>query len=118
MPNPQINSSSNGADPQSNPLANSLDFIVNAAEFASRDGAFRFLKRLHDEEKKRRSQERTAFIPAPTIDLQGLGKVNADLVGFVQRHTGHNQATLDMDATLIESHSDCLDGEFGRPQFR
>ena len=41
-----------------------------------------------------------AFIPKPTAGLLGLGRVNADLVGFVQRHVRHKQATLDMDATL------------------
>ena len=37
MPNLKTNANSNQADPQSNLLANSLDFIVSAAEFASRD---------------------------------------------------------------------------------
>ena len=37
MPNYKINPNSNQADPQSSLLANSLDFIVSAAEFASRD---------------------------------------------------------------------------------
>ena len=72
----------------------------------SASAAFRFLNRFHDEEEERRRREHTAFIPAPTIDLQGLGKVNADLVGFVQRHTKHKQATLDMDATLVETHKE------------
>ena len=26
------------------------------------------------------------------------------MVKFVQRHSGHKKATLDMDATLIETH--------------
>ena len=72
----------------------------------SASAAFRFLNRFHDEEEERRRREHTAFIPAPTIDLQGLGKVNADLVGFVQRHTEHKQATLDMDASLVETHKE------------
>ena len=36
--------------------------------------------------------------------LRGLGKVNSDLVGFAGGHSGHTKATLDMDATLIETH--------------
>ena len=36
----------------------------------------------------------------------GIRKVNADLVGFVQGHARQKQATLDMDATLIETHKE------------
>ena len=36
--------------------------------------------------------------------MKGLGKVNAGLVDFVQSRSPHTQATLDMDACLVESH--------------
>ena len=40
----------------------------------------------------------------PTKLLSGLYKVNADLVGFVQSRSPQRQATLDMDACLVETH--------------
>jgi hypothetical protein len=46
----------------------------------------------------------TAFIPAVSDALQGLWRVNQVLVGFMQTHQPATAATLDMDATLIETH--------------
>ncbi|MBI2567828.1 MAG: hypothetical protein HYV63_12425 [Candidatus Schekmanbacteria bacterium] len=45
-----------------------------------------------------------AFIPAPNEHLPGLTKVIADLVARVAERRGQRQATLDADATLIETH--------------
>ena len=52
------------------------------------------------EEAKREAHR--AFIPSPNDALKGLGKVNPDC--FVQSRSPHTQATLDMDACLVESH--------------
>ena len=68
--------------------------------------AFQFLNRFHDVAEEERREAHRAFIPAPTAGLLGLGRVNADLVGFVQSQARHQQATLDMDATLIETHKE------------
>jgi hypothetical protein len=46
----------------------------------------------------------TAFIPAVTEALQGLWWANQALLGFIQTHQPATAATLDMDATLIETH--------------
>ena len=72
----------------------------------SASAVFRYLNRFHDEEEESRRQAHTAFIPAPTAGLLGLRRVNADLIGFVQGQTRHERATLDMDATLIETHKE------------
>ena len=72
----------------------------------SPSAVFRFLDRFHDEAEESKRQAHTAFIPAPTSGLLGLGKVNADLIGFVQGQAPHKQATLDLDATLIETHKE------------
>ena len=72
----------------------------------SASAAFRFLNRFHDAAEEERREAHRAFIPAPTAGLLGLGRVNADLVGFVQSQARHQQATLDMDATLIETHKE------------
>jgi len=46
----------------------------------------------------------SAFIPAVTEKLRSLWRVNQTLLGFIQTHRPMTSATLDMDATLIETH--------------
>ena len=46
----------------------------------------------------------SAVIPQPSAYLKGLVCVNKDLLSFVQHCRGREAATLDMDATLIETH--------------
>ena len=65
---------------------------------------FRYLERFHDAGEEAGREAHRAFIPAPNEALKGLYKVNADLVGFVQSRSPHREATLDMDATLVETH--------------
>ena len=65
---------------------------------------FRYLARSDDAAEEERRQEHQAFIPAPKGVLAGLGKVNGDQAAFVQRHRPRPMATLDMDATLMETH--------------
>ncbi len=45
-----------------------------------------------------------AFIPAVTEALRRMWRVNQALVGCIQTHQPVTEATLDMDATLIETH--------------
>ena len=70
----------------------------------SSSAVFRYLENFHDDEEEAKREDHRAFIPSPNEALKGLGKVNADLVGFVQSRSPCAQATLDMDATLIETH--------------
>ena len=70
----------------------------------SPSSVFRYLSRFHDEQEEYKREPHKAFIPAATDALLGLRRVNAETVGFVQSHTGHKHATLDMDATLVETH--------------
>ena len=70
----------------------------------SPSAVFRFLNMFHDADQESTRPKHKAFIPTATDALRGLSKVNADMVGFVQSHTAQTQATLDMDATLIETH--------------
>lgn len=69
----------------------------------SESATFRYLARFHDGEEEKRRQPNQAFIPAANGALQGLRRVNADLVAFVQKRAPQAQATLDMDATLVET---------------
>ena len=62
---------------------------------------FRYLDSFHDEAEEAGRRPHRAFIPAANDALRGLRRVNADLVGFAGSHSGHTEATLDMDATLI-----------------
>src|SRR5690625_4196819 len=63
-----------------------------------------WLGRFHSQEEEGKRQKGTAFIPAMTSQLAGLGLVNRALLGFLQSHRRERVATLDMDATLVESH--------------
>jgi hypothetical protein len=74
--------------------------------FVSASPVFRYLSGFHDSGQEEKRQPHTAFIPEPNEHLQGLGKVNRDLVAFVQSRSPQSQATLDMDATLVGSRKD------------
>jgi hypothetical protein len=72
----------------------------------SPSSAFRYLSVFHDPEQEGFRQEGRAFIPRPNAYLKGLAKVNQDLAAFGQKQSVSEIATLDMDATLIESHKE------------
>ena len=63
-----------------------------------------YLEQFHDEEQEKLRLPHTAFIPAAKGALEGLVRANADFVAGVQRRTQEKTATLDMDATLVETH--------------
>jgi len=65
--------------------------------------AFRYLETFHDEEEEKKRVVGRAFIPAPSEYLRGLAKVNADMMAFSQRQENEETATLDMDATVVET---------------
>ena len=71
---------------------------------ASPSAVFRYLMGFHDEGEEKKREPHKAFIPAPNEALDGLRRVNSDLLAFVQRHRSQRVATLDMDATLVETH--------------
>jgi len=62
-----------------------------------------WLERFHDAASPK-AVAGTAFIPELTKELQGLWRVNRALLTFLQEHAPTTTATLDMDATLIETH--------------
>jgi hypothetical protein len=75
----------------------------------SPSSAFRYLSAFHDSEQEGLRQPGKAFIPAANKHLRGFAKVNADFLAFVQRNNPQQTATLDMDATLVETNkSDSL----------
>ena len=70
----------------------------------SESSVFRYLDRFHDAGEEANRQAHRAFIPTPNEALKGMHKVNAELVSFVQSRSPSREATLDMDATLVETH--------------
>ena len=63
-----------------------------------------YLELFHDDEQEKLRIAHTAFIPAAKKALDGLVRANGDFVAEVQRRTPAKTATLDMDATLVETH--------------
>jgi hypothetical protein len=64
---------------------------------------FRYLEAFHDPGEEMKRQPGKAFIPAPNGPLQGLRRVNQDLVASIQKRRPEGEATLDIDATLVET---------------
>jgi hypothetical protein len=79
-------------------------------ELPSPAAALQFLSAFHANEKiteaqQRRLPEQIAYIPEETRPLEGLGRVNRDLVQRCgERCPDQHIATVDQDATIIESH--------------
>jgi hypothetical protein len=66
--------------------------------------AGRWLAGFHDAEEEARREAGRAFIPAASAGVAGLWRVNGDVLQAVQAQRPAAHATLDMDATLIETH--------------
>jgi hypothetical protein len=79
-------------------------------ELPSPAAARQFLYAFHEdgkieEAKQRRLPGEVAYIPEEAPALEGLGRVNRDLVQrFGERLPEQRTATVDQDATIIESH--------------
>ena len=69
----------------------------------SRSAVFRYLAEFHDRDQEGFREPGKAFIPEGNEWLKGLCRVNKDMVGFVQENHAQGTATLDMDATLVET---------------
>lgn len=71
--------------------------------------ARRWLGAFHDEGQEKLRVAGKAFIPKPNEHLSGLSRVNSEFVSWVQDASPQFTATLDLDATLLEtSKSDAL----------
>jgi len=64
---------------------------------------FRYLEAFHNVGEERKREKGKAFIPAPNEHLQGFGKANRDFVASIQKRHPEKEATLDTDATLVET---------------
>src|SRR5207253_9933144 len=81
-------------------------------EIPSPEAARQFLYQFHavakiEEAKQRREAEQIAFIPEENEALAGLGEVNPELVPELGKRCPEQRiATVDQDATIIESHKE------------
>ncbi|MDP3063692.1 MAG: transposase [Chloroflexota bacterium] len=64
---------------------------------------FRYLSAFNNPAEEAKRAVGRAFIPAPNESLGGLGWVNRDVLSFAQRKAQQREATLDQDATLVET---------------
>lgn len=71
--------------------------------FPSVTSMFRYLCSFHDADQESLRRPGKAFIPEPNEHLRGVTRLNGNFVGQVQRRSPQTTATLDMDATLVES---------------
>jgi hypothetical protein len=77
---------------------------------------FRYLSEFHDKEQEKKREKGKAFIPVPNEHLRGLVKVNQGMAAFMQKRVAAKTATLDQDATLVESGK--RDALFSYPGFK
>jgi len=76
---------------------------VRDRSVVSASAARRYLGAFHDEGQEKLRVAGKALIPKANDHLVGLRRVNGEFVGFVQRCSRQPVATLDLDATLIET---------------
>jgi len=73
------------------------------SDFPSASSIFRYLNWFHDSEQEKLREPEKSFIPAPNPYLRALAQIIGDFVASVQRRCPQRIATLDMDATLVET---------------
>lgn len=65
---------------------------------------FRYLLLFHNEFQESLREPHKSFIPASNGNLSGLSKINKVMLEFLQMNNPQQEATVDMDATAIESN--------------
>lgn len=74
--------------------------------FPSASSLRRYLEKFHNEEAEETRLPETAFIPAQNEALKRLIGLNQIFVMFLQKHLPSQEATLDQDATLAQTHKE------------
>lgn len=64
---------------------------------------FRYLSAFDNPAEEAKRTPGHAFIPAPNEHLQALDRVNEDFLRFAQQKSPQREATLDQDASLVET---------------
>jgi len=76
----------------------------NSKGAPSPSASFEYLREFHNPEAEKKREAHRAFIPESNKHLKGLWQVNKDFVHFKQSRQVINTATLDTDATIVETH--------------
>jgi len=71
--------------------------------FPSQSVVFRYLATFVNPEEEGKRSMGQAFIPAPNESLEALRQINPDLLRFAQRKSPQTEATLEMDASVVET---------------
>ncbi|MFH1141788.1 MAG: IS1380 family transposase [Chloroflexota bacterium] len=80
---------------------------------------FRYLATFNNTVEEAKRGMGHAYIPAPNEHLRSLRRVNQDILGFAQRKVPQGEATLDQDATLVETNkADALWGYQGEKAYQ
>jgi hypothetical protein len=74
--------------------------------FPSPTRLYEYLNAFHNPAEEEKRVEGKAFVPRKNEHLEGLGRVNERVAAEVQRHIREKEATLDIDASLVETHKD------------
>ena len=83
--------------------------VILGHEVPSPEAARKFLYQFHDPQKVEQAQRelpvgQVSYVPEDSAALRGLAQVNQDVVReLARRCAGERTATVDMDATVIES---------------
>jgi len=87
--------------------------------FPSPPVVFRYLAAFVNAAEESKRAMGQAFIPAQNEPLRALHQVNPDLLGFAQRKSPQTEATLEMDASIVEtSKQDALYSYKGSQSFQ
>ena len=87
--------------------------------FPSPSVVFRYLTSFVNPAEETKRARGHAFIPAANERLQALRRVNPDLLRFAQRKSPQTEATLEMDASIVETtKQDALFSYQGSPSFQ
>jgi hypothetical protein len=70
----------------------------------SASAVFRYLAAFHEKEQEKQRQTGKAFILKPNEHLSGFALINSELAALSQHQTEEKIATIDMDATLVETN--------------
>jgi len=63
-----------------------------------------WLARFHAAGEETKREAGKAFVPASSATLQGLRRVDRELIGFLDKHRPERTATIDGDATLVATN--------------
>ncbi len=91
--------------------------LLEKAKLPSADAARQFLLSFHDEKlladaRAKLAPDEKSLVAPESEALRGLGRVVAHLVERVDRHRPAQIATLEMDATIIESHKEAAEPHY------